>query len=122
MTLLNKEWKNNWCLKSFSEDELFEIIKKVIFEQIESLDKNKITLNSNFFNDYDADSVDIVSILLTIEELFINGVKETELTIPLDNLGQIVLVEDLFSIIYQILIEMEKKLELDKKSLKLLKS
>jgi acyl carrier protein len=122
MTLLNKEWKNNWCLKSFSQDELFEIIKKVIFEQIESLDKNKITLNSNFFNDYDADSVDIVSILLTIEELFINGVKETELTIPLDNLGQIVLVEDLFSIIYQILIEMEKKLELDKKSLKLLKS
>lgn len=107
---LKKQWKTNWNLKSFTFDELFEIISKVIRKQLTYLEKDSIILESDFIATYEADSVDIVTMLLLLEEIFKDASDATETVVPTDKLGQIHLVEDLFDVIYELLIEMENKL------------
>lgn len=107
---LKKQWKTNWNLKSFTFDELFEIISKVIRKQLTYLEKDSIILESDFIATYEADSVDIVTMLLLLEEIFKDASDATETVVPTDKLGQIHLVEDLFDVIYELLIEMESKL------------
>lgn len=106
-----KSWKTNWELKTLTHDELFTLVKKVLLTQLDDLNENDILLTSNLLTDYDADSVDIVAMLLNFEELFKSSAQATQTVIPTDKLGQIILVEDLFDVIYQVLVEIEKKLE-----------
>ena len=61
--------------------------------------------------DYDADSVDIVAMLLYLEDMFKNASQTTRTVVPTDKLGQIVLVEDVFDIIYEVLLGIESKME-----------
>ena len=48
---------------------VFEKIREIICEQFE-LDEDKVTLESRFVEDFDADSLDVVELTMGIEEAF----------------------------------------------------
>ena len=52
-----------------SEEEIFNKIKDMIADNFE-VDKDKITENTNFMNDLDADSIDLVEFILQLEDEF----------------------------------------------------
>ena len=68
-------------------------------------------MEANLVMDYEADSVDVVAMLLYLEDMFKNASQTTRTVVPTDKLGQIVLVEDLLDIIYEVLIGIESKME-----------
>jgi acyl carrier protein len=105
-----KRWKANWELKSLSKDELFDVIVKIITKQLDGLEKEDVKLESNFVIDFEADSVDVVAMLLYLEDMFKNASQTTKTVVPTDKLGQIVLVEDIFDIIYEVLVGIESKM------------
>jgi hypothetical protein len=49
--------------------------------------------------------------LLYLEDMFKNASQTTRTVVPTDKLGQIVLVEDIFDIMYEVLLEIESKLD-----------
>lgn len=104
-----KRWKNNWELKSLTYDELFAVITKVVKKQLDEVEQ--VTLSSHLVIDYEADSVDIVAMLLYLEEMFKNASLTTRTVVPTDRLGQILLVEDIFDIIYEVLSGIEAKMD-----------
>jgi acyl carrier protein len=105
-----KRWKTNWELKSLTKDELFDVIVKIITKQLDGLEKEDVKLESNFVIDFEADSVDVVAMLLYLEDMFKNASQTTKTVVPTDKLGQIVLVEDIFDIIYEVLVGIESKM------------
>ena len=105
-----KRWKSNWELKSLTKDELFDVIVKIITKQLDGLEKEDVKLESNFVIDFEADSVDVVAMLLYLEDMFKNASQTTKTVVPTDKLGQIVLVEDIFDIIYEVLVGIECKM------------
>jgi len=106
-----KKWKTNWELKSLTFDELYNVIVEVITKQLDEVEKSEVTLESHLSNDYEADSVDVVSILLYLEDMFKNASTTTRTVVPTDKLGKIVLVEDVFDTIYEVLLGIESKME-----------
>lgn len=106
-----KKWKKKWELKSLTYDQLFHVIVKVITKQLDEVAKDEISLEGDLSIDYEADSVDIVAMLLYLEDMFKNASQTTRTVVPTDQLGQIVLVEDIFDIIYEVLIGIESKME-----------
>lgn len=106
-----KRWKTNWELKSLSYEELFQVIVQVVTKQLDDVDKSEVSLEANLVMDYEADSVDVVAMLLYLEDMFKNASQTTRTVVPTDKLGQIVLVEDLLDIIYEVLIGIESKME-----------
>jgi acyl carrier protein len=105
-----KRWKSTWDLKSLTKDELFDVIVKIITKQLDGLEKEEVKLESNFVIDFEADSVDVVAMLLYLEDMFKNASQTTKTVVPTDKLGQIVLVEDIFDIIYEVLVGIESKM------------
>ena len=110
MTFL-KNWKTNWELKSLNFNELFKVVSDVINKQLDEIEKEDIKLDANLIIDYEADSVDIVAILLYLEDIFKNASSANRIVVPTDKLGQIVLVEDILDIIYEVLLDIEKKMD-----------
>ena len=106
-----KRWKTSWELKSLTQSELFDVIVKIITKQLDGLEKEEVKLESNFVIDFEADSVDVVAMLLYLEDMFKNASQTTKTVVPTDKLGQIVLVEDIFDIIYEVLVGIESKME-----------
>ena len=106
-----KRWKTNWELKSLTFDQLFNVIVGVVTKQLEELEKSEVTLDANLVIDYEADSVDVVAMLLYLEDMFKNASKTTRTVVPTDKLGQIVLIEDIFDIIYEVLVGIESKMD-----------
>jgi acyl carrier protein len=106
-----KRWKTKWELKSLTFEELFLVIIEAVTKQLDEIEKNEVTLEANLVIDYEADSVDIVAILLYLEDMFKNASATTRTVVPTDKLGQVILVEDLLDIIYEVLIEIESKME-----------
>jgi acyl carrier protein len=106
-----KRWKNNWELKSLTFDQLFNVIVQVVTKQLDEVEKEEVTLGANLIIDYEADSVDIVAMLLYLEDMFKNASQTTRTVVPTDKLGQIVLVEDIFDIIYEVLLGIESKMD-----------
>ena len=106
-----KKWKVSWDLFSLTFDQLFDVIVQVITKQLDDLEPEEVKLDDNLVLDYDADSVDIVAMLLYLEDIFKNASERTKTVVPTDKLGEIVLVEDVFDIIYEVLMEIEKKME-----------
>jgi acyl carrier protein len=104
-----KNWKKNWELKSLTFEQLKSVIAEVITKQLEDIEKSEVELSANLIRDYEADSVDIVAMLLYLEDMFKNASTTTRTVVPTDKLGQIVLVEDLFDVIYEVLIGIESK-------------
>jgi acyl carrier protein len=105
-----KRWKINWELRSLTFDQLFHVIIEVITKQLDEVEKDEVQLEKNLVIDYEADSVDVVAMLLYLEEMFKNASQTTRTVVPTDKLGQILLVEDLFEIIYEVLLEIESKM------------
>ena len=60
-----------------SEEEIFTKIKKLIAENFE-IDEEKITENTNFKNDLDADSIDLVEFILQLEDEFGSEIPDEE--------------------------------------------
>jgi acyl carrier protein len=106
-----KRWKGNWELKSLTFDELFDVIVKIVTKQLDEVEKEQVTLSANLVIDYEADSVDVVAMLLYLEDMFKNASQTTRTVVPTDKLGQIVLVEDIFDIIYEVLAGIEAKMD-----------
>ena len=106
-----KRWKNNWELKSLTYDELFNVIVEVVTKQLEDVEKEEVKLTANLTLDYEADSVDVVAMLLYLEDMFKNASQTTSTVVPTDKLGQIGLVEDIFDIIYEVLLGIESKMD-----------
>lgn len=106
-----KRWKNKWELKSLTFEQLFSVIVNIINKQLDEVEKEEITLGANLVIDYEADSVDIVAMLLYLEDMFKNASQTTRTVVPTDKLGQIVLVEDIFDIIYEVLMGIESKMD-----------
>jgi acyl carrier protein len=106
-----KQWKTNWQLKSLNFAELKNVIVEVVTKQLDEVEKSEVELSANLILDYDADSVDVVAMLLYLEDMFKNASQTTRTVVPTDKLGQIVLVEDLFDIIYEVLLGIESKME-----------
>ena len=106
-----KKWKSNWELKSLTFDQLFSVIVKVITKQLDEIEEDSVKLEANLVIDYEADSVDIVAMLLYLEDMFKNASQTTRTVVPTDKLGQIVLVEDILDIMYEVLVSIESKME-----------
>jgi acyl carrier protein len=106
-----KQWKTKWELKSLTFDELFLVIVEVVTKQLDEIEKDEVTLEANLVIDYEADSVDVVAMLLYLEDMFKNASQTTRTVVPTDKLGQIVLVEDIFDIMYEVLLGIESKME-----------
>ena len=106
-----KQWKKNWNLKSLTFDELFSVIIEVVTKQLDELEKSEVELNANLILDYEADSVDVVAMLLYLEDMFKNASQTTRTVVPTDKLGQIVLVEDILDIMYEVLLGIENQME-----------
>ena len=103
-----KKWKDNWGLKSLTKDELFNVIVEVVTKHLDEVEKDEVSLEANLVIDYEADSVDVVAMLLYLEDMFKNADESNRTTVPTDKLGQIVLVEDIFDIIYEVLVTIEE--------------
>ena len=103
-----KKWKDTWGLKSLTKDELFSVIVEVVIKQLDEVEKDEVSLDANLVIDYEADSVDVVAMLLYLEDMFKNADESNRTTVPTDKLGQIVLVEDIFDIIYEVLVGIEE--------------
>lgn len=106
-----KRWKTSWELKSLTKDQLFSVIVEVITKQLDEIEKEDVKLEANLVIDYEADSVDVVAMLLYLEDMFKNASQTTRTVVPTDKLGQIVLVEDIFDIMYEVLAGIESKME-----------
>jgi acyl carrier protein len=106
-----KRWKNNWELKSLTQQELFNVIVDVVTKQLDEIERDEVVLGANLVIDYEADSVDVVAMLLYLEDMFKNASQTTRTVVPTDKLGQIVLVEDILDIIYEVLLGIESKME-----------
>ena len=107
----SKQWKDKWELKSLTFDELFNVIVDIVVKQLDELEKDEVTLEANLVIDYEADSVDVVAMLLYLEDMFKNASQTTRTVVPTDKLGQIVLVEDILDIMYEVLLSIENQMD-----------
>jgi acyl carrier protein len=109
--VFKKKWKASWDLKSLTFEELFNVIVEVVTKQLDEIEKNDVKLDANLVDEYDADSVDVVAMLLYLEDIFKNASQTTRTVVPTDKLGEIVLIEDILDIIYEVLLGIEEKME-----------
>jgi acyl carrier protein len=105
-----KSWKNEWNLKSLTKDQLFNIIQVVISKQLEEIEPENIKLSDNLLIDYEADSVDVIAMLLVLEDIFKSSDSNNRMTIPTDKLSEVVFVEDILDIMYEVLLNTEKQM------------
>ncbi|NJK40524.1 MAG: acyl carrier protein [Acaryochloridaceae cyanobacterium SU_2_1] len=69
-----------------SESEIFEKVKAIVAEQL-SVDASKVTPDASFQNDLDADSLDVVEMVMALEESF-------DIEIPDEAAEEILTVQD----------------------------
>jgi acyl carrier protein len=60
-----------------TKDEVFEKVKNIIIEQL-GADEDSITLDANFRDDLDADSLDLVELIMAFEEEFGGEILDEE--------------------------------------------
>ncbi len=58
-------------------DDTFERIKTIIVEQL-GVDPSRVTLDANFRNDLEADSLDLVELIMAFEEEFGGEISDEE--------------------------------------------
>ena len=58
-------------------DEIFETVKQITAEQLD-IDENEITLETSFVDDLNADSLDIVKLMMALEEEFDLEISEED--------------------------------------------
>lgn len=70
---------------------VFERLKRVIVEQL-GVEENQVTPTASFVDDLNADSLDLVELIMAIEEEF--GTPQNKLDIPDEDAEKIVTVQD----------------------------
>jgi acyl carrier protein len=60
-----------------SKDEIFEKVKEVIVDQL-GADEGEITMEANFRDDLEADSLDLVELIMAFEEEFGGEISDEE--------------------------------------------
>ncbi len=60
-----------------NQDELFEQVKAIIVEQL-GVDPEKVTPDATFREDLEADSLDLVELIMTFEEQFGGEISDEE--------------------------------------------
>ncbi|MGI6157488.1 MAG: acyl carrier protein [Saccharofermentanales bacterium] len=75
-----------------TKDEIFKRVQKMLAEQL-SIEEHEVTLRSNIFDDLNADSLDIVELVITME-------MEFDLSIPDEEAERIRTVGDAVEYIY----------------------
>lgn len=58
---------------------VFERVKKVVVEQL-GVEESQVTPNASFTEDLNADSLDLVELIMALEENFSNGDKKLEIS------------------------------------------
>ncbi len=66
--------------------DIFEKVREITAEQL-NIDEEQVTLDASFINDFEADSLDIVELMMALEEEF-------DMEIPEDDIEKIVTVGD----------------------------
>ncbi len=70
---------------------VFDRVKSIIMEQL-GVDENEVTLEASFADDLNADSLDLVELVMAFEETF--GNDENPLEIPDEDAEKIMTVKD----------------------------
>ncbi len=70
---------------------VFDRLKRVIIEQL-GVEENQVTPTASFVDDLNADSLDLVELIMAIEEEF--GTPQNKLDIPDEDAEKIVTVQD----------------------------
>jgi acyl carrier protein len=60
-----------------SKDEVFEKIKAIVVEQL-GADESQVTMEANFRDDLEADSLDLVELIMAFEEEFGGEISDEE--------------------------------------------
>ena len=69
-------------------DEIFERVRTMLAEQLE-IDEDRITMDSNIMEDFDADSLDVVDMVMSLEDEFGIEVPDKEVE-KLHTVGDVV--------------------------------
>ena len=75
-----------------TEDEIFDTVKDIIIKQLAVKDEKTVTKDANFTKDLNADSLDVVELIMVFEEQF-------DLTIEDEVAGKMVTVQDVVTYI-----------------------
>ena len=70
---------------------VFDRVKSIIMEQL-GVDENEVTLEASFADDLNADSLDLVELVMAFEETF--GNDENPMEIPDEDAEKIMTVKD----------------------------
>lgn len=60
-----------------SKEEIFEKVKEIIVDQL-GVDEDKVTLEASFRDDLEADSLDLVELIMAFEEEFGGEISDEE--------------------------------------------
>jgi acyl carrier protein len=71
-----------------SNEDIFSKVKKIVVEQLE-VDEDKVTIESSFANDLQADSLDTVELVMALEEEFDIEIPDEEAEL-IDTVGKAV--------------------------------
>lgn len=85
------------------------MVSEAIAKQLEDVKPDAVKLDASLIDDYDADSVDIVSILLSLESNIKDQLTATKTTLPMDKLSSVVKVQDLVNVMVDVMKEVESK-------------
>lgn len=85
------------------------LVSSAVADHVEDVKAEDVTLDANLIADYDADSVDIVSILMSLEANFKDKLKATGTTVPMQKLPSLSKVRDLFDLMVEVIKEVESK-------------
>ncbi|MEW6142192.1 MAG: acyl carrier protein [Chloroflexota bacterium] len=76
---------------------IFDRLKRVIVEQL-GVEENQVTPTASFVDDLNADSLDLVELIMAIEEEF--GTPQNKLDIPDEDAEKIVTVQDVIDYLH----------------------
>lgn len=65
------------CLEQVNSEEVFSRVKKVVMEVLK-ISEEKISLESNYIEDFGADSLDRITLVMELEDEFESEIPEDE--------------------------------------------
>lgn len=84
-------------------------MSEAIAKQLDEVEAKDVKLNAHLAGDYEADSVDMVAVMLNLENSLQKELTETGVKVPMEKLGSVSTVEDLFNLTVNLLREVESK-------------
>lgn len=86
-----------------------EVVTEAITKQLEEVEAGAVKLDAKLSDDFEADSVDVVAMLISLEANFKTELTETNTKVPMEKLSKLVTVKDLYDLMYDVLAEVESK-------------